>query len=189
MDSKQTSTREDGYLAGTCHSVAIAFSGNKPLEGGALTGQRSGLSSSSFRTKMEQSTSITKRLIFEEDVNTPVDINVCHRRMEELAKLPSHFKDLEEEAMAVAKLEIFSDSYLLGLEDLFQLKGIRKHFICASAYILKELILEMKSEYIDLAGEENGLESIGNDDLGIQEFTVLTENVINRCGLKLWIRL
>ncbi|GLJ45734.1 hypothetical protein SUGI_0962480 [Cryptomeria japonica] len=96
---------------------------------------------------MEQSTDIAKRLDFDEDVDASIDLDFFYRRIEELAKLPRHIKELENEAMAIAELEMCTDSYFEKL---------------------KEMTLGIRSEYIDLTEKENCLEYSGIDDSDMQ---------------------
>jgi hypothetical protein len=96
---------------------------------------------------MEQGATIANRLLVDKDVNASIDLDICHRRVEELAKLQVQLNELRVEAMAMAKLEMFDDSHLNRL---------------------KKMNPEMQMEYIALVGKEDCLEYNGIDNPDMQ---------------------
>lgn len=94
------------------------------------------------------------QLLVDKDVSPSIDFDICHRRVEELAKLQGQLNEFRVEAMATAKLEMFDDSYLSRL---------------------KKMISEMQLEYIALVGMEDCLEYNGIDNPDMQLESLKTE--------------
>lgn len=98
---------------------------------------------------MAQGANIADRLLVDKDVNTSIDLDFCHRRVEELAKLQVQLSELQVEAISVAKLEMFHDSHLSRL---------------------KKMIPEMQLEYVALVGKEDclGYNGLDNPDTQLE---------------------